>query len=150
VKTNKEKCLEIQLRTIRDSYAKGEPVEVELVLTNRSEAPCTVNKRMAIYVEQMADNNWEVKFDITFPPGKRLIRGALIRREGLKKDDFTVLPAGESLHKTLNLSRYNWLELPGTYQIKALYHNSVTGQEFGVEAWTGEINSNSISFQVTP
>jgi hypothetical protein len=149
LKTDAGKALQFQLNPKRDTYTAGEPVEVELVLTNRSEASCTVNKRLAVYVEQMAGDNWEVKFDITFPPGKRLIRGALIRRAELNKDDFSVLAAGESLRATCNLSRYNWLELPGTYQVKALYHNPVDGREFGLKAWTGDVYSNSISFNIT-
>jgi hypothetical protein len=149
VKTNAEKGLQIQLKIVRDSYAVGEPVEVELVLLNQSEAPVTVNKRMAIFAGQMAEGNWEVKFDIKYPPGERLVRGAKIRREELNKDDFAVISAGENIHKTFNLSRYYWLELPGPYEVKAFYHNSKNGQEFGSKAWTGDLNSNSISFKVT-
>jgi hypothetical protein len=149
VKNNPGNGLQIRLSATAEIYTIGDSVEVDLVLVNQSETSCIVNKRMAIYAGQMADGGWEVKFDITYPPGERLIRGAKIRREGLGKKDFGVLSAGESLHKTYNLSRYNWLELPGRYEVKATYHNSVNGQEFGVAAWTGDIISNPISFRVT-
>jgi hypothetical protein len=149
MRNDQSQSLQLQLRILKESYAVGEPVEVELLLINKSKDPCIVNQRMAINPGNMAEGRWEVQFDVTFPPGKRLIRGAKIRREELQKEDFYTLSPGEHISKTYSLTRYYWMELKGTYTVKAIYSNKVSGRQFGLTAWTGEIISNSISFNVT-
>ena len=144
-----DQSLQLQMKAFKENIPVGEPVEVELRLINKSKGPYVVNQRMAINPGKMVEGKWEVKFDVTFPPGKRLIRGAKIRREELKKEDFRTLSPGELISKTYILTRYYWMELAGTYTVIATYHNGVNGSQFGLSAWTGEIISNSISFRVT-
>ena len=146
---NQSQALEVQLRVPRESYSVREPIEVTLVLKNQTDAPITINKRMAINPGQMGEGSWEVKFAVVFPPGERLIRGALINRGKPHQEHFTVLPPGGEYSRTHILTRYFWMELPGAYEVKAIYHNSVDGSQFGLSAWTGEITSDPIYLRVT-
>ena len=145
---NQSQAPKLQLIAPKEGYSVGEPIEVTLVLKNLTNAPLTVNKRMAINPGQMGEGRWEVKFDVTFPPGKRLLRVTKIRREKLKEDDFTVLLPGEEINRDYPLTDYFWMELPGTYGVKATYHNGNDGSMFELRAWTGDITSNSVSFRV--
>ena len=147
--TKQNQALEIQLRAPKESYSVGEEINVTLILKNQSNAPFTINQRMGISLERMAEGTWEVMFDIVFPPGERLITGAFINRGEPDQDDFLLLPPGGETSMTYTLTDWYWMELPGTYEVKATYHNSVDGSQFGLSAWTGEITSNSVSLKVT-
>jgi hypothetical protein len=143
------KGLEIELKIPKDTYLVGEPIEVILVLKNRSAAPLTINKRMGFNPGYMAEGNWEVRFDITFPPGKRPLTHTMINPVSLDEDDFTVLPTGGELSTSITLTKYYWMNLPGRYNITATYHNTNDGSKFGLSAWSGEILSNLVSLNVT-
>jgi hypothetical protein len=139
----------IELKLLKNTYSVGESVEVLLVLKNRSDVPLTVNKRMGFNPGYMAEGDWEVKFNITFPPGKRLLIDTLINPENLEKEDFTTLPPARELSKSVILTDYYWMKLPGTYSVTATYHNTEDGSKFGFTAWMGDIISNSVTFNVT-
>jgi len=147
--TNQNQVLGIELRVPKESYSIGEPIEVTVLLKNQSNAPLTINKRMGINPGHMGEGSWEVKFDVTFPPGERLMIHTLINPRGLKHDDFTVLSPEGEISRIYTLTNYYWMELPGAYEVKATYHNSIDGSMFGLSAWTGEITSNPIYLKVS-
>jgi hypothetical protein len=103
---------------------------------------------MGLNPKTMAEGTWEVKFDITFPPGERSVIGTLINRGKLHERDFIQLQPGREFSEDFVLSQFYSLELKGTYKIKATYHNSEDGREFGLIAWTGEITSAPVEFRV--
>ena len=147
--TNQSQALDIQLRVPKENYAVGESIDATLVLKNHSNAPITINKRMGINPEEMAEGYWEVRFDITFPPEMPAFPSVLVNRGEPDADDFTLLLAGEEFSKSYTLTNWNWMQFLGTYEVKAIYNNSVDGSQFGLSAWTGEITSNSVSLEVT-
>jgi hypothetical protein len=149
VNIKRSDALEFQLRVTKEKYSVGEPIEVILLLTNRSDTPLTVNKRMGFNPGHMGEGSWEVRFNVTFPPGKRLVIGTLINPVSLEDDDFTILAPGREISSIMTLTRFYWMELPGTYTVTATYHNSDDGRRFGLSAWTGDIASNPIHFKVT-
>jgi hypothetical protein len=143
-------ALEIQLKVPKESYSGGEPIDVTLTLRNLSSAPLTVNKRMGINPKRMAEGTWEVKFDVIFPPGEPpFMISTRINRGQPHRGDFALLPPGGEVTEEYTLTDFYAMELPGTYEIKAIYHNSVDGREFGLSAWTGEVTSNTVSLMVT-
>jgi hypothetical protein len=146
---NRNRGLEIELRMRKDTYSVGEPIEVILVLKNRSDAPLTINKRMGFNPGHMGEGSWEVRFDVAFPPGRRPITHTLINPVSLEEDDFTTLPPGGEISTLMTLTKYYWMKLPGTYSVTATYHNSNDGGKFGLSAWMGDIASNSIRLKVT-
>jgi hypothetical protein len=148
--TNQNRGLEIQLKLIKESYFIGEPIDIILILKNQSNAPLTINKRMGINPppERMVEGTWEVKFDIAFPPGERLVTSTLINRGEPDREDFIVIPPGGEIQKTYTLTDFYWMELPGTYEIKAIYHNTNDGEMFELSAWTGNITSNPVRLRV--
>ena len=147
--TNQSQALEVQLTMPKESYSVGESIDVTLVLKNQSNAPLTINKRMGINPKKMAEGSWEVKFDVTFPPGERLMIDTRINRGEPHQEDFTVLPPGGETSMVYTLTKYYWMELPGAYEVKATYHNSIDGSMFGLSAWTGESTSNPVYLRVT-
>lgn len=145
---NTKELLTLLLEPSQQSYSAGEAIDVTLILKNESNSPVTVNKRMGINPGKMLEGTWEVKFNVTFPPGERLITATLINRGKPTREDFVALPPGHEIRKVYTLSDYYWMELPGTYNIKAIYHNSDDGEKFGFSAWKGDITSNVISLEV--
>ena len=145
---NKEQPLELRLEISEDSFSGRDKIGVSLILKNQSGTPVTVNKRMSINPEDMPEKLWEVRFDIVFPPGEREIRGSLINRGRPQQVDFMTLQPGVEVRQVYTLTDWYWMRLPGTYEVKAVYHNAVDGSQFGISAWTGEITSNSVSFRV--
>ncbi|MEW5759157.1 MAG: hypothetical protein AB1779_00140 [Candidatus Thermoplasmatota archaeon] len=146
--TKPTQVLGIQLKAQKESYSVGEKINVTVILKNLSDAPITINKRMGINPKYMPEGYWEVKFDIVFPPGKRLIRCAFINRGKLDKEDFTLLQPGEEKSEAYTLTDWYWMKLPGIYEVKVTYHNSIDGKQFGLSAWTGEITSKPVFLRV--
>ncbi len=146
---NRSQQLQIRLETPKQTYSAGEPIIVTLVLKNQSNSPVTVNKRMGINPKNMAPGSWEVKFDVKFPPGERLITATLINRGEPTKNDFLELRPGQEIRKNYTMSDFYWMELAGEYKVKATYYNSADGSKFGLSAWIGQIESNAASLTVT-
>jgi hypothetical protein len=142
-------AIEVQLRITKESYSVEEPIEVTVVLKNGSNDPLTINKRMGINPGHMGEGSWEVKFDVAFPPGQRLMIDTLINRGQPSREDFTLLPPRGEISTVYPLTKFYWMKLLGAYQVRATYHNSVDGSQFGLSAWTGEITSNPIHLKVT-
>ena len=145
---NQNQDLGIQLSVPKESYSVGEPIEVTLTLKNQSNAPLDINKRMGISPNEMAEGTWEVKFDVAFPPGERLVISTRINRGEPDQEDFALLPAGGEVSRVYTLTDFYWMQLPGAYEVKATYHNRVDGSQFGLSAWTGEITSNIVYLKV--
>jgi hypothetical protein len=146
--TNQNQALGIELRVSKKSCSIGEPIDATLILNNQSNTALTINKRMAINPWWMREL-WEVKFDIVFPPGERITATTLINRKEPDKEDFITLPPGEEIERTYILTDYYWMELPGIYEIRVIYHNSDDGRRFGLSAWMGEVTSAPVHLRIT-
>ena len=143
-----DKVLKIALKISEISYTLGEPVVVSVTLTNLSREIIIINKRMGINPGDMVEGTWEIKFDISFPPGERNIIGTLINRGKPQRNDFTELSPGENINRDYILTNYYWIQLPGKYSVQTTYHNSSYGSMFDLQAWVGEITSNKVHFFV--
>ena len=146
--TNQKQVLEIQLVIPRNNYSVGEPIDATVILKNRSNNPVVINQRMGVNPTDMADGHWELKFDITYPPETPPFPGPLVNRGDPDSEDFTTLPSGGEITRTIEITGWHLMQFPGTYSIKAVYHNFVDGSQFGLSAWTGEITSDSVSLTV--
>ncbi|TAK07104.1 MAG: hypothetical protein EPO39_07285 [Candidatus Manganitrophaceae bacterium] len=93
----------------------------------------------------------ELTFDTVSPSGKRMPQAFHFepRRPDLNKGDFIKIRSGQTYEA---LEDIKWVYLSaketGTYKITATYKNNHTGKEFGVDAWVGEIKSNTVTFEV--
>jgi len=148
METNKKQPLELHLEIPKQSFSARDKISVVLALRNQSSFTVTVNKRMSINPSHMPEKLWEVWFDITYPPGKRKTRVSQINTRPPEQKHFINLSPGEEIRRAYTLTDWYWMQLQGTYEVKAVYHNLVDGSEFGLIAWTGEITSNSVSFKV--
>ena len=147
--TNQNQALEIQLRVPKESYAVGEPMDVTVILKNHSNAPVTINKRMGINPTDMPEGYWELRFAFTYQTEAALFPGPPVNRGKPRAKDFTVLSPEGEMSWTYTLTDWHRIRLQGDYQVKAIYHNSVDGSQFGLSAWTGEITSNPVNLKVT-
>lgn len=149
VSTDRNQMLVIRLEVPKESYSLGEPIEVTVVLKNQSGSPVTINKRMGVNPADMAQGYWELRFDMTYPPGTPFFPKPLVNRGRPNTEDFTLLPPGEEISRTYQLTDWCRMQFLGDYEVKAIYNNAADGSQFGLSAWTGEISSNSIKLQVT-
>lgn len=141
--------LEIQLIIPRESYSVGEPIDVTIVLKNRSSDSIVINQRMGVNPTDMADGHWELKFDIKYPPETPPFPKPRVNRGDPDSEDFSTLPPGGEMTKTFILTDWHLMQFLGTYEVKAVYRNVIDGSQFGLSAWTGEITSNSVFVKVT-
>jgi hypothetical protein len=91
----------------------------------------------------------ELLFYVTSPSGEVLKRATVyLRRPNLSKSDFVKI-RGRSRYNTVeSINRWVQIKEPGLYKVYVIYRNQDEGIDFGVSAWTGELISNSITFEV--
>jgi hypothetical protein len=139
----REGNLELWIRLDKPTYNAGEPVRLKLTLKNRTTEPLAVNRRFGLSREIEVELFKEPEgFQDFGPPDKGF---------PFRKEDFIVVNPGEDLEQTIVLTER--LALPmkaGAYALRAFYRNSESGKRFGLTAWTGEVVSNRLSFQVRP
>lgn len=138
-----EGALKLLISTDKSVHQSGESITVVITLMNPSTTPVTVNKRLRVqqpglYVEIHDDLGNLVRWLPPPPPPP------------LRKDDFVVMGAGQEITaQTVQLERHLTNELEtGRYSIRATYRNDDAGTRFGLQAWTGEVVSNTATFVV--
>jgi hypothetical protein len=136
--------LALELTTVKQKYSVGEPIVIGVSLFNSGEEMITVNARMAV----SRGTPGEITIDVTGPTGKKIPFSA---RVNVGKPDakyfLNVAPSG-SVGREIELNGYYALQQKGTYVLKAHYTNKWDGQEFGVDAWTGSLESSKAEFEI--
>jgi hypothetical protein len=135
--------LNFSICTQKSVYQAVEPITIIMSLENTADLPVTVNKRLrihhSVYLE-IRDKSEKVLQWLPPVPAPLLL-----------STDFAVIPANQHItveiqdlrkHLTNDLSA-------GRYSIKATYSNSTAGKKFGQQAWTGKLESDVISIEIT-
>jgi len=148
VGTNQILKLDLKLKSVKDSFIVGEPIDVVVALRNQSDKPVTVNARMGVNPGHLPEGYWELMFDITYPPGGRRYAGPPVHTGLPDRKYFSGLPPNGEIKLEHDLTKWNWMQLPGAYEVRVIYKNIVDGKQFGITAWTGEISSNTIYLRV--
>ena len=135
--------LKLSISSDKTVYQVGEPTTITVVLENVSEMQITVNKRLEfvgpeVYLEIQDETGNLLKWLPPDPPPP------------LTKDDFIVVSPGETAGtRTIHIERHLSERLkPGRHTLKATYKNAEDGSRFGLNAWTGMVMSNTITFDV--
>lgn len=135
------------LRSLGKDYPLGAKIVLEVALANLTGLPITVNGRLQFIFDYKYEEAYELKFEVVGPTGAKIAPRRIIE-DRLKPypttDDFVHLKSGASCSRTVIITDYFDLSAVGTYQVSAEYHNGHTGQEFGLAAWLGRVNSNEL------
>jgi len=149
MENKQERRLRFEIVISKNAFISGEIITATVILTNISEDSIMVNKRLAINPGSMADNYWEVRFEITYPPGPHDEIYSMINRRKAAIRDFRQINPGEQVSRGIILSDYYALTLPGDYIVRAIYRNLNNGNQFNISAWTGELVSKPSFFKIT-
>lgn len=149
--------LEFRLEDTKEKHKLGEHVLVRTILKNISDKPITVNGRMAIcgFIPKddgLKDNTWhdcEIKFDVSHISEKIDRLTALINRRPAYADKFKVLNPGEEIVSEQCANFLFVMNKLGEYRVKAFYGNYDSGEEYGLSAWVGVLESNIITLTIS-
>jgi hypothetical protein len=139
-----DNALKLTISVDRPSYRVGAPVQLAVILENTTPRPVTVNRRLEVsrpelmlQIEDAARNKARWLPPVPPPP--------------LTAQDFVLLTEGRRIATTTaDLGRHLSTPLrPGRYTATATYSNTDRGTSFGLQAWTGTVASNQISFEIT-
>jgi hypothetical protein len=114
-----------------------------VTLANFTQQPLVVNKRLRMIPDYRYREAYELWFHVIGPDSMPIAPIKVMenwRRWYITPEDFVELPAGGQWQQEVTLSSYFDFE-SGMYQIVAEYHNDYDGQQFGLDAWTGELRS---------
>lgn len=135
--------LNFSICTQKSVYRTAEPITIVMSLENTTDLPVTVNKRLRIH--------HSVYFEIRDESEKVLQWLPSAPAPPLLSADFAVIPANQQMTAEIqDLRKHLTNGLgAGRYSIKATYSNGTAGKKFGRQAWTGKLESDVISIEIT-
>lgn len=137
--------LKLSIEVRKREYSKDEIIVSTIHLTNVSMSPILINQRLLI---NFKISEGEIYFVIYDREGKECRFQQLIVPRELKDKDFIFINPGETISKSVDLSKNFGLKEPGEYTIQAFYRNTHDYEKLGQRAWKGEIMSNRISLKI--
>lgn len=138
--------LRLALQLEKTQFSAGEPIEVRVLIENRSPIEVVINSRLLV---NRPIGPHEIFFQITGPDGKLVPLDARIH-DTFESRKFLVLESKRVFGKLYDLRRAHNITAPGDYTVTAFYENK---QEAPAElklapAWKGRLKSNSVEFSV--
>ena len=128
------------------AYASQDPVEVTVMITNLFDEPLLMNRRMLVNHPRLQG---ELSFRVEGPDGQRCEIKRLITPMTLDDEDFVVLPRGQSIQRSVDLSDLYAMKLKGMYHVTAVYHNEIDHtDESNLRAWKGVVASEPIEIRL--
>lgn len=144
--------LTLTATTAGDSFGVGAPIPVRLALTNRSAQPVRVNRRFGVgYPDGLYR---EIFFTVRDESGRVLPVPDAARVDAHRlppnRLDFALLGPEDAATGELDLGLWYPFEQPGSFFVQFHYENSDAGTDFGLDAFTGRIDSDPIRLRVMP
>jgi len=136
--------LDVSLKA-SNTYSRKGPVEVTVIVTNLFDNPVLLNRRMLVNHARLPG---EVVFGILGPDGKPCEIQRLVTPMSVHDDDFVVLPKGQSVQRTIDLSDLYPLKKKGVYKVKVMYHNELDQPMGSLRAWKGAVVSDPVDIQL--
>lgn len=133
----------------------GEPVKVELVLTNRTNRTLLLNGWLTPIPATLGNNQYPIRVMVSTHGSSVQYTGNAILSPPHKAKDFFSLAPGASRKISVDLSlgagggRWN-IGSPGVYHFDVWYQTYLTGRYIGVKAWTGMTNHVVVTATVVP
>lgn len=140
-------ALQFTIATDKPRYGTDEPIRLRLRLTNSGQEPVVVNARLGLNRSRRTGEVW---LDLDGPDqSSDLIVSVNIGTP--RPADFTTLAPGASVEKEYALGTYYQVTEPGDYTLRGAYHNKWSGEEIiGQTAWTGQVESDPVTFRIEP
>ena len=105
-----------------------------MIVTNLFDRPLLLNRRLLVNHPKLPG---ELAFRISGQDGSRYQIRRLVTPMKLTDDDFVLLPKGQSIQRTMDLTDLYGLEKKGTYKLQAYYYNNVDHSAGTRRAWKG-------------
>ncbi|BAZ31950.1 hypothetical protein NIES4074_44230 [Cylindrospermum sp. NIES-4074] len=137
--------LKLEIATTKPTYRIGEDVIIRVFLFNFGNDSVIVNSRLAL---NGAGFPGELSFDVLESSGNSIPFNARVNVGKPNAADFSTLAPSHFHGKQIKLQPYFSMEKIGQFKLKATYTNKWTGEEMGLKVWTGNLESNTILFQV--
>jgi hypothetical protein len=125
--------IEVFLQTDGE-YSRNDGVEVTVIITNLFDQALLLNRRLLVNHPKLSG---EVSFRIADADGNRYEIQRLVTPMKVGDDDFILLPKGQSVQRTVDLSDIYGLQRKGVYKLQAYYHNNVDHVNGTRRAWKG-------------
>jgi hypothetical protein len=137
--------IRLELLIEKRSYKMSEPIEMKFKLVNVGKKPIWINTRMKSGTPSADPRQREVWVEMEGPDGKSVASKIRDWPTGLpKSESFQLLQPGQSFvhEKAWDLRDIFEIDRPGTYRIRATYHN-VFGKELGLDVFQGPIQADA-------
>lgn len=121
-------------------------VRVYVALRNEGPAPVAVNGRMLAVPRGFADTVGELVAEVEGPPGYQNTRRTAMRAGGPSPEDFVELAPHGEVARTVDLTSFESLHVPGRYRVRMIYRNHAPGAAGGKPAFTGTLTSDWQAF----
>ncbi len=144
--TNMNTELELKL-ILPESVRAGADLEARVEIINRSGSSKVLNTRLGV---SAAQRGGELHFEICDASGKEIPFSARVNIGTPEPTDFAVVAPQASFARSVKLTNYFPLGVPGSYHIRAIYTNSYEGQLGDQAAWKGRAESPIASLQIEP
>jgi hypothetical protein len=132
------------------TFPAGAPIPVRLGLVNRSQAPIQVNRRFGVGYDDGLCR--EIFFTVRDRAGRVLPVPDEARVDAHRlppgKTDFHLLNLGEAVTGEVNLALWYPFE-QNDYLVTMHYENTDDGAAFGIDAFTGRVDSDALSLHIT-
>jgi hypothetical protein len=144
--------LTLTASTAGDRFAAGAPIPVRLALTNQSPDPVWVNGRFGVgYPDGLCR---EIFFTLRDDTGQlRPVPDQLrvdVHRLPPGQLDFVLLGPQQAVTGELDLALWCPFEQPGSFSAEFHYQNSDDGSAFGLAAFTGQVDADTVRLQIVP
>jgi hypothetical protein len=133
--------LELELRVPDGPVPLGDEVVVEVVLANQGTTPVLVNGRMLMAPPDMPEPFREVTFEVNGPPGYVNRRLVHVNAGRPRPEQFVELAPGDHITKAFELTMLESMNLPGSYDVRATYANTVVDPALPQRPLVGRVSS---------
>jgi hypothetical protein len=119
------------------------PVVVTVMLSNQSQEPLLINKRMRFNHYPL---DGEIAFVIEGPGGKPFPLLKVVSPREVNDVDLEVLKVGETMEQMADLTDMYGIRKSGKYKVQAIYYNQLDRERAGLHTWRGSLASDKTEF----
>ena len=139
---------EVEIKLILpESVRAGGDLEARVELTNRAGAPKVLNTRLGV---SAPERGGELHFEISDASGKEIPFSARVNIGTPDDTYFALVTSQNSVARSVKLTNYFPLSVPGTYLVRAIYANSYDAQIGDRAAWKGRAESPAATLHILP
>ncbi len=141
----RDKPLSFEVVSNKPRLTVGDQVIVRGLLCNVSDDDMVVNARLALNGPK---RQGEVVLKVVGPNGKSIPFSARVRiGPPDRKEQFATIAPAACVGREYELGTYYKFDRPGKYTITGTYTNKSSGDDLGLDAWTGELQAEPVTLE---